>query len=304
VSTVDVQVHGRPAFAIDILDAALLCGENTKKGRLQRAALALLLEHEATGTVPTNNRFTFYEALQAGVLPGKEYPGNPRRKPAQDWADATFHLRDVGLVPWTWIYDETRSLDVWEYGSTVVDYVDSAIDQARIDCWAGEPSPLILCESRSLAGVLRPLAAEYLCPISSTNGQAGGFLRTDVGPLLEADRTRPVLYLGDFDWQGNQIEANTRRVLEQIVGAPLDWERVALTDVQVRERGLERWQIDKPDHRYKPVRSFPAVETEALGQGLIIEVLRDHLDTMIPQPLALIRERERDERAAVREVNG
>src|SRR3712207_4508698 len=33
----------------------------------------------------------------------------------------------------------------------------------------GEAPPLILCESRSLAGVLSPIAAEYLCPIATTN---------------------------------------------------------------------------------------------------------------------------------------
>ena len=44
------------------------------------------------------------------------------------------------------------------------------------------PAPLILCESRSLAGTLRDLAARYACPIASTNGQARGFLITEVAP--------------------------------------------------------------------------------------------------------------------------
>ena len=41
----------------------------------------------------------------------------------------------------------------------------------------GRP-PMIITESRSLAGVLRDLASEYLTPIASTNGQAGGFSST------------------------------------------------------------------------------------------------------------------------------
>jgi hypothetical protein len=42
------------------------------------------------------------------------------------------------------------------------------------------------------------------------------------------DFPRRCLYLGGFDWQGGQIEANTRRRLEQFTG-PLEWERLALT---------------------------------------------------------------------------
>ena len=47
----------------------------------------------------------------------------------------------------------------------------------RVDPWRGEP-PMIITESRSLAGGLRDLASEYLTPIASTNGQAGGFSST------------------------------------------------------------------------------------------------------------------------------
>jgi hypothetical protein len=40
-----------------------------------------------------------------------------------------------------------------------------------LDRWAG---PVIICESRSLAGTLFSLAATYACPIMSTNGQTNG----------------------------------------------------------------------------------------------------------------------------------
>jgi hypothetical protein len=43
-----------------------------------------------------------------------------------------------------------------------------------------------------------------------------------------------VLYFGDLDLSGGHIEENTREVLEKY--APLDWTRLAITDVQVRAR--------------------------------------------------------------------
>ena len=70
----------------------------------------------------------------------------------------------------------------------VRDYARDSIHEARIDCWAGEPPPLCLAESRSLAGVLRTVAGDYLCPVTATNGQVGGFLLTVIAPLLEVSR--------------------------------------------------------------------------------------------------------------------
>ncbi len=169
-----------------------------------------------------------------------------------------------------------------------------AIAHARIDCWDGEPPPLILCESRSLAGVLRRIAAQYLCPITSTNGQVGGFLVTEVAPLLEGGRR--MLYLGDHDWQGHQIEAATRRRLEENVGEIYGWERLALTEEQVENHDLARLAIRKIDNRYNPPRVHDAIETEALSQTIIVNILRNRLDELLPEPLDHVLERERIQR--------
>ncbi len=132
-----------------------LSAETTKKGRLQRACLDLLHEHEADGALPSSIRFLFYELLDRGVVP-KAYRGpdgvEKKRTPGQDISDAVNVLREAGLVPWSWIVDETRTLDNWRYARSVYQYVEDTLPLARIDLWDGEPPPLILCESRSLAG--------------------------------------------------------------------------------------------------------------------------------------------------------
>jgi hypothetical protein len=278
--TRSVLVHGNSG----------LSKPSTKKGKIQRAALTLLLEHEQDGSLATNGRFLFYEAEQRGYV-SKERTGV--RRADQDFSDAHMWLREKGIIPWDWIVDETRHLTEWEYGDTVRDYLRDAAEFARIDCWDGQPPPLILSESRSLAGVLRPIAAAYLCPLAATNGQVGGFLVNKVAPLLGDGRK--VLYLGDWDWQGHQIEAATRRRLEEQVG-PLAWERLALTDEQVEEHDLYRLAISKPDRRYKPVRYHDAIETEALRQTLILTIVRNRLDELIPEPLEHVQVREQQQR--------
>ena len=94
------------------------------------------------------------------------------------------------------------------YGS-IREGVLAQLPYITLDPWGGR-EPMILTESRSLAGVVRDVVAEYRARIASTNGQCGGFLRTNIAPLLRpGDR---VIYLGDLDLSGDHIEANTRRV--------------------------------------------------------------------------------------------
>jgi hypothetical protein len=275
-----------------------LSGPNTKAGRLQRHVLKLYSEHARDGALPTSGRFLFYELETRGIVQKKYYDGagNERpRKPYQDVWDALTRLREEGLVLWEDIVDETRTLDVWPYRASVAEYVEAAAETARIDLWRGEKPPLILCESRSLGGVLRPIAQDYLCPIASTNGQTGGFLHSEVAPLIEGGRR--VFYLGDYDLSGDHIEANTRQVLSEY-GA-LDWEKVAITGVQVREGGFEADAVIKTDNRYKPARRFLAVETERLKQVPLTRILRARLDAELPEPLADMLQREENQRVQV-----
>jgi hypothetical protein len=141
-----------------------LSAPESKAGRLQRACLDLLREHKRNGDIPTNGRFLFYELEQRGVIP-KKYEGvNPAtgkkwaRTPLQDVSNATMHLRELGLIPWDWIEDETRTVDDWRYADSVIDYLLDTVSSARIDLWQGDEPPLIICESRATMGVLRELA--------------------------------------------------------------------------------------------------------------------------------------------------
>jgi hypothetical protein len=269
---------------------------STKAGRLQRACLDLLYEHEADGAIPTSIRFLFYELLDRGLVPNvyRDEDGvAKKRMPSQYVSEAVHHLRKLG-VPWEWIVDETRTVYRGRYAASVLEYLEDTVPLARIDVWAGEKAPLILCESRSLAGVLRTVADDYLCPIASTNGQVGGFLHTDIAPLVKGGRR--VLYLGDYDLSGSQIEENTRKVLRSY--GDLHWERVAITDVQVRELGLPAIPT-KIDRRYNPPRESYAVETEALGQTRITELLTERLEEAVPELLAVVLAREQKQRVQV-----
>jgi hypothetical protein len=225
---------------------------NSKVGKVRTALIYLLDQHRHDGALPTSVRFLFYELVMQRVV-AKE-----GERPDKIVSAALTDLREDGLVPWDNIVDETREVFDYTGSATVAEDWLAYLHVACLDPWRGHV-PFILTESRSLAGVLRAQCRDYRCRIASTNGQVGGFLHTKVAPLLgEGDR---VGYLGDYDLAGNDIEANTRRVLESLVGE-LDWQRLALTEAQVEEHNLPR--IIKTDKRFKNGGGeHEAVETEA-----------------------------------------
>jgi hypothetical protein len=249
----------------------------SKIGALRDLLLGLLREHERDGTIPTNSRFLYYELVQRGQL-SKERTG--ARRPDQNLHDALIDIREDGRIPWDWIVDETRSLEDYTGYPTIKQGALAVLPNINLDPWRGR-APLILTESRSLAGVLRSVVHECRARIAATNGQCGGFLRTDVAPMLKPGDD--VGYLGDLDLSGGHIEDNTRRVLEREIGGALNWERIALTRQQVAAYDLP--VIIKRDRRYKDGRPHEAVETEAISQRVLIDVLRAYLTKLLPEPL-------------------
>jgi len=126
-------------------------------------------------------------------------------------------------------------------------------------------------------------------------------LVTDIAPLL-VEGYRRLLYLGDFDWCGGQIETATQRTLAEHAGRVFTgdtWERLALTAEQVEAYALP--VTEKRDNRYNDGHPHDAVETEALRQTAIVNLVRDRLNELLPEPLADVQVREDEQRARVGE---
>jgi hypothetical protein len=280
-----------------VIAAAIDWGRGSKLPRVRRAVHELLLDKARAGDIPTNGRFVFYELEQRGDAtkpsPDDLRPNKRRSKGwppgAQDVTDALAWLREKGTVPWEWITDETRQLAQWSHAPTVADYLRDRLREATINPWGEELPPLILCESRATAGVLERVVSSYCCPIAGLSGQVAGFLHVELAPLLQGRRA--VLYLGDLDKAGADIERNTRRVLDP--GWALDWQRLAMTEEQAE--GIE--PIYKQDGRDKQWRE--AWEVESLGQRALVALMREALDALLPEPLARVQEREHEQRVAM-----
>jgi hypothetical protein len=284
---------------IDESKLDLMSKPDTDRGKLQRICLDLLREHRKQGLdgLPTNNRFLAYELMQRGIIVKRNEKG--KRRGDQNMHEALTHLREVGIVPWGWLDDESRKPIFNPSWDSLTEWGLTAVEWVRLNPWKGRP-PKILTESRAVAGVLRNLTRQVCVDVFPTGGQCGSFLRTVVAPELEpGDR---VFYIGDWDLSGGQIEANTRAVLERLIGGQLDWTRIALTEDQVDEYKLRKWVIWKTDRRYTKNKSkgrHRAVECEALKQHVIVNIVRDQLNALLPEPLEDVLEREARQRRRI-----
>lgn len=264
---------------------------NSEAARLRRWALDALRRHEGEGTLPTSNRHLFYEAVLAGVT-GKETTG--ARRADQNLSEATTWLREHGYVAWSAIEDRTRHLQANPGWTTVHAGVADLVDAVRLSPWDDGPQPVLVVESESVAGVLEQTAYTYRVPVVPTRGQANGWLRTSVADALDHHEKIVVGYVGDHDFSGAAIEANTERVLDEVLSV-VSWDRLALTAEQVTDHGLP--VIDRYDGRTKT--HHPAVEVEALPQRVLVAAVVEWLEDLLPEPLEDVHVREADEQTAV-----
>jgi hypothetical protein len=271
----------------------LMSSPNCARGQLQRVCLKLLREHreQEEDGLPTNNRFLAYELMQRRVIKKQNEKG--KRRGDQNMHEALTHLRETGIIPWAWLDDESRTPNFNTSWDSLKDWATTAVRWVRLNPWGGR-APRVITESRAVAGVLRNLAEQYCFHVFPIGGQCGSWLRTVVAQHLEPNDR--VFYAGDLDLSGGQIEANARAVLERVIGGKLDWTRIALTERQVDRDELHQWAITKFDRRYKPPRQHQAIECEALQQQVIVGIVRDQLNALLPEPLEDVLEREARQR--------
>jgi hypothetical protein len=270
----------------------------SRPARIEAALLAELDAMRTDNLLPTSGRFLFYrlESLRIVDKQRLDKDGRPSgRQPRQDVSDVLTELREAQVVGWDEVRDRTRGVLDYSGYANLPDAVRGFVAGVQLDPWRGDP-PLLVVESESLAGVLEPLAVEYRVLLVPLGGQGSGGLLGGELPRYLQDGAR-VLYLGDLDLSGDQIESSARARAEAYAGVRLDWRRLSLTEEQATVYGLE--PIVKADKRYRPHRWHDAIETEALDQRVLVRIVRAELDRLLPEPLEAAIAAERAERTAL-----
>lgn len=113
-------------------------------------------------------------------------------------------LREDGVVPWSWVVDETREIERHECWDNLVDhYNENDADYAR-DHWQDQPERVIIAsEKGTVRGTLQPVLHELKVPLLVGHGYNSATLAHELAQRArKCERPMRVLYVGDHDPSG------------------------------------------------------------------------------------------------------
>jgi len=188
-------------------------------------------------TAPTSVRHTYYTAITRGIIP-KDTGGS--RSNYNKIQRAVLELRRSGQIPYSHIVDSTRWMRKPSSWSNIEHYLYNVQRSYRRDLWAHQDIDLeVWCESESIAGVLSAVTARWDVPLFPCHGYSSEtFAWGAAQNWLGDDRDPVVLYVGDLDRHGKQIEVDLRNKLEGFYGSEVDWTRVGITEDQIKRHDL------------------------------------------------------------------
>jgi hypothetical protein len=170
-----------------------------KKGRgLGKASLALIeaMVPIIEAAQPITGRGVGYKLFIAGLILAMS-TGDMQR---------VYRLlkeaRERGIIPWSWIVDETRALERVAAWDNPQQYADATIRDYRRNYWNQQPVRVeVWSEKGTVRGVLRPVLDAYGVGFRVMHGFASA---TSVHEIADDDDGRPLvaIYIGDWDPSG------------------------------------------------------------------------------------------------------
>ncbi len=248
---------------------------------------------------PASVRHLFYAAVVAGV-PGITKNQSGYLKVQRE----VLGLRRTGRIAYGLVTDSTRWMrKVTSYNGWAA-AVEACARTYRRNLWSHSPYRVeVWCESDSIAGVAWPVANEWDVPLMVCRGHASEtFAYSAAAAWNESDQLPVVLYIGDHDPAGLDIEESLRAKLTTFSHIDCEWDRIGVTADQVLDLDLPTTPA-KTKGRRKPYPHLWAAEAEALPAQLLRDLLHDAIEKFVDfDQLAVIRAAEESERRSLLEL--
>jgi hypothetical protein len=245
-------------------------------------------------TAPTSVRHAYYGAITQHLI--EKDTAQTKRSNYGKIQRGVLRLRRASVIDYADIVDNTRWMRKPESFSDIDEAVMHWHRSYRRDLWASNDVLLeVWCESESIAGVLQDVTFRWDVPLLPCKGYSSETFAYNAAAnwLRDEERTPAVLYVGDLDLHGKQIEADLRRKLEGFYGDEVEWHRVGLTEEQVEEHGLEalatksgHWEAEAlpPDVMRRDLESWIeeyVTQAELTAHKAAEKSEREILDTII-----------------------
>jgi hypothetical protein len=196
-------------------------------------------------------------------------------------------LRKDGIVPWSWVIDNTRGLRRLDTFQSVGDALELIHRIYRRDPWEDQDRVVyVMCEKDAISGVLAQETDPYFVPLGVVRGfSSQTFLNAIAEEIIDCDKPAWIYYLGDHDPSGLSIaEVSERTIREFAPGAEIHWERLGVTLQQVDEYKLITRPTKKTDGRAKNFIG-ESVEVDALPMDTLRTLVRDAIESNLDSDL-------------------
>jgi len=138
--------------------------------------------------------------------------------------------RERGDIPWEWIVDETRELEICSSWADPAAFVRTVSRAYRRDFWQHQPQRvLIVSEKGTVRGVLAPVLEELGVGFRVMHGFSSATAVYDIAQDCDG-RPLIILYIGDYDPSGMFMsEVDLPERLAKYDGHHVQVKRIALT---------------------------------------------------------------------------
>ena len=201
------------------------------------------------------------------------------------------YAREVGLIPWSWIVDETREAETIASWDSPESIIEVAVKQYRKDYWAMQPRRVeVWCEKGTIRGTVAPILRKYGVTFRVMHGYGSATSLNSIAEETQSsNKPMKVFYIGDHDPSGRHMSEIDLPDRLARYGGRAQIVRLALDDSDIQADSKLPWfpASDKTtDSRHEWfVRKFGqrCWEVDALSPP----VLRDRLDEAIADTLDL-----------------
>jgi len=139
--------------------------------------------------------------------------------------------REKGIIPWSWIVDETRQEARVSSWGGLGDFGETVVREYRKDFWQRQDSWIkLFSEKATVGGIVRPVLNEFAVSFQVLHGFGSATALHDVAQeSLTGERCLEILYVGDFDPSGMHMSEVDLPGRVEKYGGVVDITRIALT---------------------------------------------------------------------------
>lgn len=146
-----------------------------------------------------------------------------------DVQDAISKGRKAGIIPWDRIEDRTRRPETPQMWNDTNNFIETVLKAYRRNIWSNQPHKFeIWLEKNALMGLMLPIANKYGITIQPCIGFASDSTYFDCKDDIRLQDGDTILYFGDHDVSGIQMDKNIERTFREIHNLNITVERIGL----------------------------------------------------------------------------